>query len=213
MLPLIPYSISEFLPCKTPETWIVAALEHPDILLIDHANCERKAATTALSLMHKYLGHSSLLYKMSRLAREELRHFEQVLGIMEERDISYVPLSASRYAGALRQLVCNNEPEKLIDTLIISSFIEARSCERFAALAPHVDRQLKKFYTGLLASESRHFADYLQLAREFAGVDITERIATIAHSEQELIESPDTEFRFHSGPPGSTVGRDKRQGE
>lgn len=202
MLPLVPSSIIEFLPCKTPEAWIATALQHLDILLIDHANCERKAATTALSLMHKYLGHSGLLYKMSRLAREELRHFEQVLAIMGERDIAYIPLSASRYAGALRQLVRNDEPEKLVDTLIISSFIEARSCERFAALAPHMDLPLQKFYTGLLASESRHFADYLHLAREFAQEDITGRIDTIACLEQELIESQDTEFRFHSGPLG-----------
>ena len=193
--------IETFLPCRTPRAWIEAALRQQDVLLIDHANCEKKAAGTALSLMYKYIDRSDLLNKMSRLAREELRHFEQVLAIMARRGIRYGHVSASRYAAGLHRLARKAEPARLVDTLIIGAFIEARSCERFAALAPDLDAELRGFYTSLLKSESRHYRDYLQLAERVAGDDIGGRIAAFAAVERELIESPDGEFRFHSGPP------------
>ena len=193
--------IKSFLPCDTPRPWLEAALEQQDILLIDHANCEKKAAGTALSLMYKYINHRDLLNKMSRLAREELRHFEQVLDIMAARKVEYVHVTASRYAAGLHKVMRKAEPYKLIDTLIIGAYIEARSCERFAALAPYLDPELEKFYTSLLKSESRHYKDYLTLARKLTDEDISERIRVIGEAERQLIESPDTEFRFHSGPP------------
>lgn len=191
--------IEAFLPCKTPQSWLDAALQHPEILLIDHANCEKKAAGTALSLMYKYINHPELLDKMSKLAREELRHFEQVLAIMESRGVEYVHVTASRYAAELRKIIRKQEPFKLIDTLIIGAFIEARSCERFAALAPYLDDELAKFYTSLLKSESRHYQDYLGLAEKLAEGDISTRVAEIRAVEKELIEGGDAEFRFHSG--------------
>ena len=191
--------IQEFLPCKTPQSWLDAALHRQDILLIDHANCEKKAAGTALSLMYKYINHSELLDKMSKLAREELRHFEQVLAIMQARGVDYVHVSASRYAAELRKAIRKQEPYKLVDTLIIGAFIEARSCERFAALAPYLDDELAKFYTSLLKSESRHYQDYLGLAEKLAGEDISARVAEIRAVEKGLIEGSDAEFRFHSG--------------
>lgn len=204
-----------FLPCETPDAWIEAALQNPQILLVDHANCELKAAQSAQALIWKYgsapaegfvpkKGHYvasfELLNKMSKLAREELRHFEQVLAIMKDRNIPYAQLSAARYAAGLRKLVRSQEPDKLVDTLIIGAFIEARSCERFAKLAPHLDPELEKFYNSLLKSEARHYKDYLSLARKVAECDIDDRIQAIREKERELIESPDVEFRFHSGP-------------
>src|SRR5690606_5550576 len=98
-------AIEEFLLCRTPNSWIAQALQHPEILLIDHANCEKKAASTALNLMYRYVSNIELLNKMSRLAREELRHFEQVLAIMQRRKIPYRQISASRYAAELRKHV------------------------------------------------------------------------------------------------------------
>ena len=71
--------VYDFLPCRTPEAWLSAAVGSLPLLMIDHANCEKKAAATAMSLMHRYTDNTALLNKMSRLAREELRHFEQVL--------------------------------------------------------------------------------------------------------------------------------------
>lgn len=193
--------VLDFLPCETPQAWVDAALEHPEELLIDHANCEKKAAGTALNLMFRYVDKLDLLNKMSRLAREELRHFEQVLAIMKKRGVEYRHVSSSRYANGLRELARSSDPGKLIDILICGALIEARSCERFAKIAPHLDDELRDFYLSLLKSESRHFKDYLTLAAAYAGESIDERVAVFRQREQELIESADTAFRFHSGPP------------
>jgi len=192
--------IRNFLYCETPDAWIASALKNPAMLLIDHANCEKKAASTAMNLMYRYVDNFELLNKMSRLAREELRHFEQVIAIMERRGIAYSQETAARYAAELRKPVRTHEPGKLIDTLIVGAIIEARSCERFAKLAPHLDEELKKFYLSLLKSESRHYQDYLSLAEKAAaGADISDRVALFLALEKELITTSDTEFRFHSG--------------
>ena len=200
----LPGDIDAFLPCATPDAWVAAASCPHQLatLLIDHANCEKKAAATALSLIHRYTDSVALLNKMSRIAREELRHFEQVLMVMQDRGIAYRPLTASRYAQGLHAGVRRQEPGRLVDTLIVGALIEARSCERFARIAPHLDAKLGEFYQSLLKSEARHFEDYLRLANIAAGADdIDERIAIFSALECDLIEEPDSEFRFHSGVP------------
>jgi tRNA-(ms[2]io[6]A)-hydroxylase len=194
-------SIQEFLNCPTPEAWIEAALANQATLLIDHANCEKKAASTAMNLMYRHTTRPELLSKMSQLAREELLHFQQVVEIMAERDIRYVRLSPSRYASGLRELIDHHGPQSLVDTLIAGAYIEARSCERFACLVPHLDDRLSRFYKSLLRSEERHYQDYLQLAAAYSETDIAERVACFGAREAELISSPDQEFRFHSGLP------------
>ena len=201
--------VEAFLPCATPDSWLTEALQpHREaILLIDHANCEKKAAATALSLMHRYVEQGGLLDKMSRLAREELRHFEQVLKLMRSREIEYVPLSASRYAQGLHKGVRKQEPGRLVDTLIVGALIEARSCERFARLAPSLDPDLKAFYESLLKSEARHFNDYLALAKPLCDAqEFDRRLVHFRDLEADLVLSPDAEFRFHSGPPTGVTG-------
>ncbi|CUB03519.1 tRNA-(ms[2]io[6]A)-hydroxylase [Marinomonas fungiae] len=190
-----------FLPCESPKEWVQWALENENLLLIDHAHCEKKAASTAMNLMYRYVDRENLLHKMSQLAREELLHFEQVLKIMRNRGVEYGHLEASRYASGLRQHIRTHEPAKLIDTLIIGAFVEARSCERFAVLIPHLDDEVAKFYKSLLKSEARHFEDYLSLAEEYAGEPIDERVQFFREIERQLITEPDVEFRVHSGPP------------
>ena len=193
--------IEDFLPCNTPQLWIDNALANPELLLIDHANCEKKAASTALNLMYRYVDNFDLLNKMSRLAREELRHFEQVIAIMKRRNIDYRQITASRYAVKLREAVRPNDPDKLVDILVVGALIEARSCERFARIAPFLDEELEKFYLSLLKSEGRHFKDYLTLAVTVASQqEVDERLAVFLEIEKQLIQSPDTVFRFHSGP-------------
>jgi tRNA 2-(methylsulfanyl)-N6-isopentenyladenosine37 hydroxylase len=193
--------INTFLPCETPQRWVENALQNQSLMLIDHANCEKKAASTALSLINRYTDNFDLLNKMSRLAREEMRHFEQVIALMKRRNIAYEHVTASRYAAGLREMVRREDPDKLVDVLIIGAFIEARSCERFAKLAPYLDAELEAFYRSLLKSEARHYQDYLRLANAVAGdISIEGRIAEIAERERQLVEQPDTEFRFHSGP-------------
>ncbi|WP_136063884.1 tRNA-(ms[2]io[6]A)-hydroxylase [Modicisalibacter radicis] len=198
---LLPAELLAFLPCATPTLWVEAALANQTLLLIDHAQCEKKAASTAMSLMYRYVDRPLLLTKMSQLAREELLHFEQVVKLMEERGIQYRHLSASRYADGLRRHVGRDDPQRLIDILIVGAFIEARSCERFARLIPHLDAELAKFYRSLVKSEGRHYEDYLMLAQRFADGPIESRIVFFADRERELIETPDETFRFHSGLP------------
>ncbi|MFT4997591.1 MAG: tRNA-(ms[2]io[6]A)-hydroxylase [Flavobacteriales bacterium] len=195
--------ITEFLGCPTSDAWVQAALADQNTLLIDHANCEKKAAGTALNLMYRYISHTDLLNKMSRLAREELRHFEMVLAIMGKRGIEYKHVSPSRYAAGMRKGVRTHEPAKVVDTMIVGAIIEARSCERFAMISPYLDDDLGEFYTSLLRSESRHYKDYLDLALSFSKGPIDNRIAHFIAADNELISSPDTELRFHSGVPTS----------
>ena len=192
--------IHDFLPCRTPQQWIDNALANQDLMLIDHAHCEKKAASTALSLMYRYVDNTDLLNKMSRLAREELRHFEQVLAIMKKRGVQYDHLTPARYAAVLRQEVRSEDPNRLVDVLIVGAIIEARSCERFAALAPHLDDKLADFYNSLLKSEARHYQDYLKLAEQANDGPVDDRVRAFLDIERRLITEPDTEFRFHSGP-------------
>jgi tRNA-(ms[2]io[6]A)-hydroxylase len=154
-----------------------------------------------MNLMYRHTNKPDLLTKMSQFAREELLHFQQVVEIMQARNIEYVRLSPSRYAAGLRELIAKEERQQLIDTLIVGAFIEARSCERFAKLAPLLDSELQKFYRSLLKSEARHFEDYLALAREHSDKDVRSKVEEVAAEENRLISEPDSQFRFHSGSP------------
>lgn len=194
--------ILNFLGTATPQAWIDAAVANEDLLLLDHKNCEYKAASNAINLMAKYQERIELVTAMARLAREELAHHEQVMKFIKKRGVALRPLSAARYAAGLRTLVRRNEPGMITDILVISAFIEARSCERFAAIAPHLDDELGGFYNSLLRTEARHYTGYLKLAHLYGDAgDIARRIEVIRSHEQALIADPDAEFRFHSGPP------------
>lgn len=200
----VPAPITEFLGVATPEAWLDEACQRLPELLLDHANCELKAASTALGFLYRYPERLALTQRMSRLAREELRHFEQVRALMDEMQVPFERLSASRYAGGLREVARRDEPGKLLDLLLIGALIEARSCERFALLAPRLPAMLSRFYGGLLASEARHFEHYIAFARSESGAADTEidaRLDALKQREAELVVQPDAEFRFHSGVP------------
>lgn len=144
---------------------------------------------------------NEIIEKMVLLIREELHHFYQVLEIMQARGISYSNISAGRYAKGLISACKTHEPQILVDKLICGALIEARSCERFAALAEVVDAELSQFYLSLLRSEARHFEDYLTLAQQISATDIKPRLQHFLTIEAELIQSPDADFKFHSGSP------------
>jgi tRNA 2-(methylsulfanyl)-N6-isopentenyladenosine37 hydroxylase len=187
----------KLLACATPEAWFDAACNDVPTLLIDHANCEKKAAGTAVSLLYRYVDKPKLLRRMSRLAREELRHFEQVLAMMSALGITYEHLTPSRYASSMRALIRTSEPGRLIDTLIVGAIVEARSCERFAGLASRLDGRLADFYRRLLTSEARHCEYYLELA----GDSVDERMPVFVDCDRDLVLSADPQLRFHSGAP------------
>jgi len=201
--------VISFLGCETPKVWLDEALNNLPLLMQDHANCEKKAAGTAMNLMFRYSFFTDLQVKLAQLVREEMLHYEQVLDFMKKRGQEWQALSAGRYAAGLRKQIRTYEPEALIDVLVIGAFVEARSCERFYALAPIVDEELGRYYRYLLKSESRHYEDYLALALDVAKTeklkdpeeDIQQRIELIREVEKELILSPDKNFRFHSGIP------------
>jgi len=210
-----------FLRQRSPAAWVMHAVGNLDSLLLDHAVLEFKAAQQAQKLIWKY-GivsrqsslrttadfRSRLCAQLSRLAREELRHFEQVVGLIERRGGTFVAVSPSRYASGLHALARASEPGALVDALIIGAIIEARSCERFYSLLEplqEIDSELAAFYASLLRSEARHFEGYLALAEGVADTPVADRVNVFLRRDAELIESPDAELRFHSGPPAAAV--------
>jgi tRNA-(ms[2]io[6]A)-hydroxylase len=192
----------DILRTPTPRAWVEAAQKDLATLLVDHANCEKKAASTALALIFAYPEDRALSVALSRLAREELKHFEQVERLMMKRDVPYARMKPGRYAGELRKLVRTHEPKRKLDLMIVHALIEARSCERFRLLATRLPADVGELYGQLERSEARHFEIYLEFAeREFAAEEITARLETISSREAELVTQADRELRFHSGPP------------
>jgi tRNA-(ms[2]io[6]A)-hydroxylase len=189
---------------STPVGWVRRACVSRDTLLLDHANCEKKAASTALALMFAYAEDFELTDKMSRIAREELRHYEQVAKLIQSLGVAPQRLAPGRYAGRLRRLVASSEPLREVDLMICGAFIEARSCERFGALSKVIGPPLSDLFQGLHNAEARHYRVYLDLARraaERAGAVLEARVAKFAALEAELVTLPEAVFRFHSGPP------------
>jgi tRNA-(ms[2]io[6]A)-hydroxylase len=190
------------LKAPTPRAWVDAALEDLPTLLVDHANCEKKAASTAMALIFAYPEDRALSVALSRLAREELKHFEQVERLMKRLDVPYQRMKPGRYASELRKLVRTHEPRRKLDLMIVHALIEARSCERFRLLAKRLPEPVGVLYEQLERSEARHFELYLNFAeREFSAEEIFARLELIAVREAELATSIDRELRFHSGPP------------
>jgi tRNA-(ms[2]io[6]A)-hydroxylase len=198
-------TVQSILLSATPAAWVDHAVGHWQELLVDHANCEKKAASTALALMFAYPEDRKLTAALSRLAREELRHFEQVQRMMETLEVPYIRQKPGRYGAGLRATMRTADPGRKLDLLLIGALIEARSAERFRLLAPRLPEPLADFYTTLERSEARHFELYLNLAHD---VDVSKnkmeserRLKAIAEREAELATSADDAFRFHSGAP------------
>lgn len=192
----------DILRAATPPAWVDAAVADLPTLLVDHANCEKKAASTALALIFSYPEDRTLAVALSRLAREELKHFEQVERLMRKLAVSHVRMKPGRYASELRKLVRTHDPKRKLDLMIVHALIEARSCERFRLLSSRLPEEVRALYAQLERSEARHFEIYLDFAgREFDAEEIEARIEVIATREAELATSPDEELRFHSGPP------------
>lgn len=184
----------------TDPAWVDRVVERLDEVLVDHAHCEKKAASTAVNLIFRYQHDAGLMVPLSELAREELEHFEQVLGLLGERGVPFEPQVPSAYASQLHKAVRKGEPERLLDTLLCCALIEARSCERMKLLAEGLpDAALAAYYGTLLASEARHHALYVDLAIERHGREATlARLAELAALESDIIEGLPVEGRMHS---------------
>ena len=184
----------------TSKDWIDQAIRHIDLVLLDHANCEKKAAGNALSLLFRYPANGRLVETLSPLAREELQHFERVHRHLQRLGIPIKPLSAAPYAARLNQHLRRSEPEHLLDTLLVAAIIEARSHERLGLLGIHApDPELRQFYLWLAAAEERHWQLYLDLALEqFPADQVQERLDTLLQVEAEILSSLHPEPRVHS---------------
>jgi len=175
-----PVARVRWLLAPTSPDWLQAANARPDLLLIDHAHCERKAAGVALQLMFRYPAEPGLGEALSPLAREELEHFELVLQVLQGRGLGLRPLQAPGYGAALSKAVRREEPARMLDSFLVAGLIEARSHERMALLAAHAsDPELRDLYGELLASEARHFGLYWRLAETRFG-----REATVARLQE-----------------------------
>lgn len=190
---------------STPAAWVDRADRHLDLLLVDHAQCEKKAASTAITLLFRYPKVRALDRPLSALAEEELQHFRLVLDACEARGIPFGPLKPSPYAGRLFEALRATEPDRLIDTLLCAALIEARSCERMKALSEGLsDSSLRALYRDLLASEARHHGLYVDLAVQVAGdrAAVITRLAALADHEAAILATDDPALRMHSGCAG-----------
>ncbi|HIK31464.1 MAG TPA: tRNA-(ms[2]io[6]A)-hydroxylase [Oscillatoriales cyanobacterium M59_W2019_021] len=190
----------KYLKAPTSNAWVEQSLAHLDTILLDHSHCERKAAGVALNLICRYPSSTALVYQLTEIAREELEHFGQVNQILERRGIALAPLTPPPYGAGLKAQVRRQEPERMLDSLLVSGLIEARSHERLGLLAEALpDRQLAKFYRSLMASEARHYGAYWVLATTYFDRDrVMQRLEELAKVESQLLATLHPEARIHS---------------
>lgn len=195
-----PQPTIKFLQQPTRPDWIEQALQNLDTILLDHSHCERKAAGVAVNMMFRYPSYTQLVRTLTAIAREELEHFELVNQWLDRRDVPMAPLPAPPYGSKLNAQIRRDEPERLLDMLLVSGLIEARSHERLGLLAQHLpDPELAKFYRSLMASEARHYGAYWVLATTYFESDVvTARLQELARVESELLATLHPHPRIHS---------------
>lgn len=187
---------------ESTRRWLSQVDENLAEVLIDHAHCERKAASTAMNLMNSYTDNRELCVEMTRIIEEELEHYHMVMEILDKREIEFKRLQSGHYGRELNGLVRPTEPDRAVDRLLVASLIEARSCERFRLLADHVrerDAELADFYASLFESEARHHTTYVKLAEKFATrEDVMKRLDQLSEQETEIIAKGSPLARMHS---------------
>ncbi|WP_448598632.1 tRNA isopentenyl-2-thiomethyl-A-37 hydroxylase MiaE [Thermoleptolyngbya sp.] len=190
----------KFLKEPTSAAWVEQAIAHLDTILLDHSHCERKAAGVALNLMFRYPSSAKLVRSLTAIAQEELEHFERVNQWLDRRGVALAPLTAPPYGAGLSSQIRRQEPHRMLDSLLVSALIEARSHERLGLLAQHCpDAELAQFYRGLMVSEARHYGAYWTLAATYFDPDtVNQRLAELAAVESELLATLHPEPRIHS---------------
>ncbi len=190
----------KFLKTPTSADWVAMALVNIDTILLDHAQCERKAAGTAIQMMSRYPSSDKLVRELTAIAQEELSHYEQVNQWLDRRGVPFQPVTPPPYGASLKKCVRRQEPDRMLDLLLVSALIEARSYERLGLLGEHLpDPQLAKFYKSLMASEARHYGSYWLLATTYFDVElVNERLTELAEQESEILSTLHPEPRVHS---------------
>jgi len=198
--PKRPVAKIKFLKTPTSQAWVAQAIANIDTILLDHAQCERKAAGTAIQMMSRYPSSTELVRELTAIAQEELSHYDQVNNWLEQRGIPLQPVSPPPYGASLKKCVRRQEPDRMLDLLLVSALIEARSHERLGLLGEHCqDPQLAKFYRSLMASEARHYGSYWLLATTYFDINlVNERLEELAEQESEILSTLYPEPRVHS---------------
>ncbi len=183
----------------TDEAWVEAALRDLDGVLVDHAHCEMKAASNALSLVARHPESAALVRALTELAREEIEHFQRMLALLEARSLSLGSPPVDDYAASLRSAAqADSRGPKLgplVDRLLVGALIEARSCERFKLLADATraaqGRQAEHaLWSELLAAEARHYRTFVDLAARAAGGDrarVEARLDALSAAEAKIV--------------------------
>ena len=184
----------------TNPAWVELAISNLDVILLDHSQCERKAASAAINFMFRYPSNAKMVKELTKIAKEELEHFEQVNQWLDKRGISLRPVTPPPYGAKLKAQVRPNEPNRFLDSLLVSALIEARSHERLGLLAAHCpEPDLAKFYQGLMASEARHYGIYWVLADTYYDREIVmQRLDELSIAESEILATLYHEPRIHS---------------
>jgi len=180
--------------------WVKQAIANLDTILLDHSHCERKAAGVAINLMFRYPAHQKLVRQLTAIASEELSHFDQVNQWLEKRGIPLAPLNSPPYFAKLKSQIRHSEPDRLVDSLLISAIIEARSHERLGLIGANCpDPELGKFYLSLMTSEARHYGIYWLLATQYSDRTTVEcRLTELAEYESSILATLHHQPRVHS---------------
>ena len=198
--PVKPTAKIKFLKTPTSQAWVEQAIANMDTILLDHAQCERKAAGTAIQMMSRYPSSVELVRELTAIAQEELSHYDQVNNWLDQRGVPLQPVSPPPYGAGLKKCVRRQEPDRMLDLLLVSALIEARSHERLGLLGEYCpDPLLAKFYRSLMASEARHYGSYWLLATTYFDLDlVNERLEELAAEESKILSTLHPEPRVHS---------------
>lgn len=169
----------------TDPRWVNIVAKNIEDILTDHAYCEQKAASAAISFIVGFPDYTELVSEMSDLAQEEMSHFTMVHDLMKERGLTLGRERKDEYVNKLRFYFPKggNRLESLINRLLVAALVEARSCERFRLLSEELeDKKLAKFYRKLMISEAGHYTMFLRFARQYGDRNVVDQ------KWQELLE-------------------------
>lgn len=176
----------------TDPRWVNIVEKNIEQILTDHAWCEQKAASMAITLITRFPDYPDMVKEFTALAREEMEHFSMVHDKLQDRGLNLGFEEKDPYVNDLRAFMQKggNRQTQLVEALLVAAMIEARSCERFRLLSEQInDEDLRKFYRGLMASEARHYTLFLRFARKYGeGVDVDARWNEYLEFESTLME-------------------------
>lgn len=191
---------------RTPVAWARQALEKPNLLLLDHLQCEMKATSTALSLISKNPDRAELVEPMLQVAQEELSHYQLIHQLVNRRGYRPEPIMPSPYMTIMLKRASLGPHKPFLDKLLIAGLVEARSCERFRLLSEtSEDPELKKLFDDLVGPEAQHFNLYVDLAKKFfPEKEVQKRFEALSDLESSVLSEIEPSSALHSGWSGLT---------